>query len=67
VSEDTWTVKDLQAQLLGQMGKETGTQNRIMLYRRFFFSKISLKQPPAGSHFSLQMNRFQAEKQQQMP
>lgn len=32
-----------------------------------FFSKINPKQPPAGSHFSLQMNRFQAEKQQQMP
>lgn len=25
----------------GQMGKKTGTQNRIMLYRRFFFSKIN--------------------------
>lgn len=49
------------------MGKEIGTQNSIMLYRRLIFSKINPKQPPAGSHCSLQMNRFQAEKQQQMP
>lgn len=49
------------------MGKETGTQNRITLCRRFFFSKINPKQPPAGSHFSLQMSRFPAKKQRQMP
>lgn len=39
MSEDTQTVGDLQTQLLRQMGKETGTQNRIMLYRRCFSLK----------------------------
>lgn len=41
MSEDMQTVGDLQTQLLGQMGKETGTQNRIMLYRRWFFSRTN--------------------------
>lgn len=41
MSEDMQTVGDLQTHLLGQMGKETGTQNRIMLYRRWFFSRAS--------------------------
>lgn len=40
-------------------GNRNSKQNNAL--QKMFFSKINPKQPPAGSHFSLQMNRFRAE------
>lgn len=42
-------------------------QGRNNALQKMFFPQINPKHPPAGSHFSLQMNRFRTEKRQQMP
>lgn len=47
--------------------RREGKQGRNNASQKMFFPQINPKHPPAGSHFSLQMNRFRTEKQQQMP